>query len=158
MRSPPTGTWTKITRKHCANTMYGSSFSTLTAAQVFCLQQGPSICSGVYDDRCDSQSSFYACKVGGFDSSSIGSCIYIAATKDEFIRVKFCALCCMLACMCTQLDTRARVLLAIGLRNGVGRGLQQTLSSNYLRLRAFSHAAAKTTPRTTSMKGVFGVI
>ena len=122
MRSPPTGTWTKITRKHCANTMYGSSFSTLTAAQVFCLQQGPSICSGVYDDRCDSQSSFYACKVGGFDSSSIGSCIYIAATKDEFIRVKDCALCCMLACMCTQLDTRTRVLLAIGLGNGVGRG------------------------------------
>merc|ERR1712176_1011171 len=92
-RIPPTGTWTKITRKHCANTMYDSSFSTLTAAQRFCLQQGPSICSGVYDDRCDSQSSFYACKVGGFDFSSIGSCIYIAATKDEFIRVKSCALC-----------------------------------------------------------------
>ena len=36
--------------------------------------------------------------------------------------------------------------------------LQQTQSSNYLRLRAFSHAAAKTTPRTISMKGVFGVI
>ena len=115
------GVWSKITSKHCGNTRDDRSFSTLAAAKAFCLKQGPSACSGVYDDRCDSQSSFYACKVGGFDSSSLGSCIYIAATKDEFIRVKSCALCCMLACMCTQLDTRTHVLLAMGLGNGVGR-------------------------------------
>merc|ERR1712176_1043574 len=70
---------TKATNKHCANTKHGSAFSTLTAAQAFCLQQGPSACSGVYDDGCDGKGSFYACKVGVFDSSSIGSCIYTAA-------------------------------------------------------------------------------
>ena len=86
--------WTKRTSKHCANTKHGSAFSTLTAAQDFCLQQGPSACSGVYDDGCDGKGSFYACKVGAFDSSSIGSCIYTAA-KHGWLRAKYCALYCM---------------------------------------------------------------
>ena len=120
-RIPPTGTWTKIRSKHCANTKHVSSFSTLTAAQAFCLQQGPSACSGVYDDSCDGKGSFYACKAGNFDTSSIGSCIYTLATKDEFRRAKSCAICCMLTCMCTQLDTRMRLLLAIGLEYGYSR-------------------------------------
>ena len=114
-RIPPTGTWTKITRKHCANTQLGTSFSTLTAAQAFCLQQGPSACSGVYDDSCDGKGGFFACRVGGYSPSSLGSCIYTVAEKDEFIRAKSCALCCTLTCMCTRFDTRTRVLLAIGL-------------------------------------------
>ena len=58
------------------------------------MQQGPSACSGVYDDGCDGKGSFYACKVGAFDSSSIGSCIYTAA-KNGWFRVKDCALYCM---------------------------------------------------------------
>ena len=87
--------WTKRTSKHCANTKHGSAFSTLTAAQDFCLQQGPSACSGVYDDGCDGKGSFFACKLfGAFDSSSIGSCIYTAA-KNGWFRVKYCALDCM---------------------------------------------------------------
>ena len=86
--------WTKRTSKHCANTKHGSAFSTLTAAQDFCVQQGPSTCSGVYDDGCDGKGSFYACKVGAFDSSSIGSCIYTAA-KNGWFRVKYCSLYCM---------------------------------------------------------------
>ena len=115
-RSPPTGTWTKITRKHCANTKHGTSFSTLTAAQAFCLRQGPSACSGVYDGSCDGKGSFYACKVGAFDSSSIGSCIY-TAPKQGWFRVKYCALCRMLTCVCTQLDTRI-----VGDRTGICEG------------------------------------
>ena len=110
--------WTKATSKHCANTKHGSAFSTLTAAQDFCLQQGPSACSGVYDDGCDGKGSFYACKAGNFDTSSIGSCIYTLATKDEFRRAKSCAICCMLTCMCTRFDTRTRVLLAIAVGYG----------------------------------------
>ena len=138
--------WTKRTSKHCANTKHGSAFSTLTAAQDFCLQQGPSACSGVYDDGCDGKGSFYACKVGAFDSSSIGSCIYTAA-KNGWFRVKYCALYCM-----NVADDR------IGIWGEVGVAFTATLSKNYLRLRAFSHSGVMTTPRTTSMKGVFGVM
>ena len=106
------GVWGKITRKHCVDTI-GSAFSTLTAAKAFCLKQGPSACSGVYDDSCDGKGSFYACRVGDFAPSNIGSCIYVVAEKDEFIRAKNCALCCMLTCMCTRFDTRTRVSLSI---------------------------------------------
>ena len=114
----PTGTWTKIKRKHCADTKHDTSFSTLAAAQAFCLKQGPGACSGLYDDSCDSKGSFYACKVGDFKASSLGSCIYVVAGKDEFIRAKTCALCCMLTCMCTRFDARTRVSLSISLGYG----------------------------------------
>merc|ERR1712176_866493 len=157
-RSPPTGTWTKITRKHCANTMYGSSFSTLTAAQVFCLQQGPSICSGVYDDRCDSQSSFYACKVGGFDSSSIGSCIYIAATKDEFIRVKSCALCSAkttprTTSMKGTVTTAAPTAIATTTSTITGTVTTTIPATIATTISTTTMPAAMTPPRATSMRG-----
>ena len=86
------GVWSKITSKHCSNTRDDRSFSTLAAAKAFCLQQGPSICSGVYDDRCDGKGSFLACKLGGFASSSMGSCIYTTDIKGWFM-VKYCFLC-----------------------------------------------------------------
>ena len=73
------GVWSKITSKHCGNTRDDRSFSTLAAAKAFCLKQGPSACSGVYDDSCDGKGNFYACKVGTFQSSFMGSCIYTAA-------------------------------------------------------------------------------
>ena len=84
--------WTKRKRKRCANTEHGGSFSTLTAAQAFCLKQGSSACSGVYDDHCDGKGSFLACKLGGFASSSMGSCIYTTDIKGWFM-VKYCFLC-----------------------------------------------------------------
>ena len=43
------------------------------------------------------------------------------ATKDEFIRVKYCALCRMLTCVCTQLDTRIAGDRGLGYAGG-GRG------------------------------------
>ena len=73
------GVWSKITSKHCGNTRDDRSFSTLAAAKAFCLKQGPSACSGVYDYSCDGKGNFYACKVGTFQSSPRGSCIYTAA-------------------------------------------------------------------------------
>merc|ERR1712151_806822 len=81
--------------RHCVNTNHDTSFSTLADAQAFCLQLGPSACSGVYDSHCDGGGSFYACKLGAFYFSSKGSCIYIVEEKDEFmfIRAKSCALC-----------------------------------------------------------------
>ena len=84
--------WTVISHKRCANTKHGGSFSTLTAAQAFCLKQGSSACSGVYDDHCDGKGSFLACKLGGFASSSMGSCIYTTDIKGWFM-VKYCFLC-----------------------------------------------------------------
>ena len=84
--------WTVISHKRCANTKHGGSFSTLTAAQAFCLKQGSSACSGVYDDHCDGKGSFLACKLGGFASSSMGSCVYTTDIKGWFM-VKYCFLC-----------------------------------------------------------------
>ena len=84
--------WTVIPHKRCANTKHGGSFSTLTAAQAFCLKQGSSACSGVYDDHCDGKGSFLACKPGGFASSSMGSCIYTTDIQGWFM-VKYCFLC-----------------------------------------------------------------
>ena len=72
--------WRKITSTHCFFTQYDIEFSRLAAAQAFCLQQGPSACSGVYDHGCDGKGSFRACKVGTFHRSPSGSCIYIAPT------------------------------------------------------------------------------
>ena len=73
------GVWSKMTSKHCGNTRDDRSFSTLAAAKAFCLKQGPSACSGVYDESCDGKGNFYACKVGTVQSSPRGSCIYTAA-------------------------------------------------------------------------------
>ena len=84
--------WTVISHKRCANTKHGGSFSTLTAAQAFCLKQGSSACSGVYDDHCDGKGSFLACKPGDFASSSMGSCIYTTDIQGWFM-VKYCFLC-----------------------------------------------------------------
>ena len=84
--------WTQRKRKRCANTEHGGSFSTLIAALAFCEKQGSSACSGVYDDHCDGKGSFLACKLGGFASSSMGSCIYTTDIKGWFM-VKYCFLC-----------------------------------------------------------------
>merc|ERR1719183_3345205 len=68
--------WTKRTGKHCYQHKYESGFPTLAAAQAFCLEQGPTECSGVYDTNCDGKDGFYACKIAAFKHSSAGSCVY----------------------------------------------------------------------------------
>ena len=61
---------------HCAKTKYNDAFSTLEAAQAFCLQKGNAHCNAVYDEKCDGKGTFYACRVATFQSSSVGSCIH----------------------------------------------------------------------------------
>ena len=71
--------WIKASDQHCANEQFSTAFPTLAQAKAFCLSKGAS-CSGVYDRNCDGEGPFIACKVGAFESSSAGSCVYEPST------------------------------------------------------------------------------
>merc|ERR1712051_696391 len=79
--APAKATWQKIAKTHCAGNTVGSAFKTAADAQKYCQQQGPSKCSGVYDDSCDGKGTFFACDTKTHLSSSMGSCIHKLAAK-----------------------------------------------------------------------------
>merc|ERR1711920_588828 len=77
-KKPPT--WIKHSKVHCSGQSL-KSFSTAAAAMNYCVQQGPSKCSGVYDERCDNKGSFLACNMKALKTSSAGSCVHKLAEK-----------------------------------------------------------------------------
>merc|ERR1712176_1377167 len=79
--------WIKATKQHCSGSTHGTTFSSLSEAEKFCLQQGPTRCSGVYDSSCDGKGSYYACLVKPFSSSSMGSCVYKIPPGNNWIKV-----------------------------------------------------------------------
>ena len=74
------GSWTKTRNRHCKNNFFLTAYSTLAQAKASCFDKG-TICSGVYDANCDGRGPFFACRVGGLESSSTGSCVYEPSSR-----------------------------------------------------------------------------
>merc|ERR1719326_808034 len=74
----PTTKATIIKAIHCEFQYVSGSgaFKTYADAAKFCHEVGPTVCSGVYDFKCDGKDSFYACNTKAFQKSTKGSCVH----------------------------------------------------------------------------------
>ena len=66
--------FTKISRKHCSNTVGSTLYGSIHAARAACARTRA--CSGVYDSSCDGRAPYYMCKAGITLSRSSSSCVY----------------------------------------------------------------------------------
>merc|ERR1719221_1090254 len=69
---------TKIKAIHCEFQYVSGSgaFKSFADAAKFCHKVGPTVCSGVYDFKCDGKDSFYACNMKPLSKSTKGSCVH----------------------------------------------------------------------------------
>merc|ERR1712226_408110 len=68
----------KLLAIHCEFNYVANSgsFKTFADAAKFCHKVGPTVCSGVYDFKCDGKDAFYACNTKPFKKSTKASCVH----------------------------------------------------------------------------------
>jgi hypothetical protein len=77
------GSYTKLTRKHCARQLMSrrTSSDTLEGAKRMCDAEAG--CGGVYDSDCDNDGRFYLCRASFRPSGSRSSCVYVKNTSTD---------------------------------------------------------------------------